>query len=60
MKTAAPIPRRRVDAFMHVQLVEDVAHMVLGRRQLDALVAGDLLIRLPLIDQAENLPLGLR
>src|SRR5437763_8683184 len=57
MKTSLSVPAGRVDAPVHVQLLQDVVHMVLGRRHFDAQVAGDLFVGHALIDQLQDLPL---
>src|SRR5207248_10176126 len=61
MKTSLSVPAGRVDAPVHVQLPQDVVHMVLGRRHFDAQLAGDLFIAHALIDELEVLafPFGL-
>src|SRR5437588_11338797 len=57
MKTSLSVPAGRVDAPVHVQLLQDVVHMALGRRHFDAQVACDLFVGHALIDQLQDLPL---
>src|SRR5205814_8820969 len=57
MKTSLSVPAGRVDAPVHVQLLQDVVHMVLGRRNFDAQVACDLFVGHALLDQLQDLPL---
>src|SRR5215204_229795 len=49
--------RCRLSAPGHVELVEDVMHVVLDRRQFDDQPTGDLLVAQPCIDQREDLRL---
>src|SRR5436309_7895770 len=60
VKTSLPVPAGRVDAPVHVQLLKDVVHMVLGRRHFDAQMAGDLFVGHALIDELKDLafPVG--
>src|SRR5947209_8729375 len=55
-----PQPRRRLGAAPHAELLEYVVDVVLDRRELDAELAGDLLVRPSVGDQLDDLALPRR